>query len=285
MNIPGENAGPRYHQLVDPLTADKRNRIIPAYGVRRKVILLDNAFNAQPLGLKGDFWYCDFNSTGVGLVQLNNVSEDPIPAVALAGLGNLPYDEMFITSAAQPGKVLNLWYGYGAEFISPTSAIATIGSILNPVTVTVPALDGQNHKYSPGFTFGQLVAAVAAQSGFLKLLNPVASGIRVFIDKMHFGPAATGGFDIRSGVAGGALVGGGIKKDSTTPVASLAQIYFGNSAAVGGVVWDHYLTLASTDKEKKFDEPVILQPGESLTMADLTVNDACRLGFEWREGV
>lgn len=133
MNGPGENTGPRYRELVDPLTADKRNRVIPAFGVRRKIITLDVARVSEPLGLKGDVWYCDYNSTGVGLLQLNNSSEDPFPAIALTGLGNMPFDEIFITSAAQPGLVLNLWYGYGTEFLSPTSAIATIGSITNPV--------------------------------------------------------------------------------------------------------------------------------------------------------
>lgn len=135
MNGPGENTGPRYRELVDPITADKRNRVIPAFGVRRRVLTLDVARVNEPLGLKGDVWYCDYNSTGTALLQLNNSSEDPFPAIALTGMGNMPFDEIFITSAAQPSLVLNLWYGYGTEFLSPTSAIATIGSITNPVKI------------------------------------------------------------------------------------------------------------------------------------------------------
>lgn len=133
--IPSENAGRRYHELVDPLTADKRGRIIPAYGVRLYVLDLTTARAAVPLGLKGDVWFCDYNSTGVATIQNNNTSEGAMPALALAGLGNMPFDDLFITHAAQAGLVLNLWVGYGADFIAPTSAIATIGSITNAVKI------------------------------------------------------------------------------------------------------------------------------------------------------
>ena len=162
---PQQNTDPRYRSLVDPLTSDKRNRVIPAYGVRRKVIDLSNALNVVPLGLKGDVWYCDYNSTGVALAQLNNASEDPMPMLALAGLGNMPFDEFFITCAAQPGKFLNLWYGYGADFISPTSAIATIGSITNPVAISSIAspvsVDLRRWEYTPGVYYQDTTAFVA----------------------------------------------------------------------------------------------------------------------------
>lgn len=136
--IPSENAGRRYHELVDPITSDKRGRIIPAYGVRLYVLDLTTARNMVSLGLKGDVWFCDYNSTGVATIQNNNTSEGAMPALALAGMGNLPFDDLFITHAAQPGLILNLWVGYGADFIAPTSAIATIGSITNAVKVQGP---------------------------------------------------------------------------------------------------------------------------------------------------
>lgn len=133
---PGENAGRRYHEMVDPLTADKRNRIIPALNLRLKIIRLDNALIEQEIKVAGDFFYFDINSTGVGTIKLNNTSEFPIPAVALSGLENVPYDGLYFSCAAQAGLVLNLWYGYNAQFQSPTSAIATIGSITNPVKIS-----------------------------------------------------------------------------------------------------------------------------------------------------
>lgn len=122
-----------YREQVEGFESDKRDRVIPAFGIRRKVIRLDQALNVQQLGIKGDFLYADYNSTGVGLLQLNNSSEDAFPILALAGIQDLPFDDVYITANAQPGLIINLWYGYRSRFVSPTSAIATIGSITNPV--------------------------------------------------------------------------------------------------------------------------------------------------------
>lgn len=133
-----ESRDQNYRSMVDPMTADKRGRVIPAYGMRRKRILLDAAFVDQEFLVQGDYVYADFNSTGTGEIRLNSPSEDPWPILALAGVADLPYEKIYLTSSAQAGKFLNLWYGYRSRFISPTSAIATIGSITNPVSVVGP---------------------------------------------------------------------------------------------------------------------------------------------------
>lgn len=132
---PSENEDPIYRAMVAAFVADKRNRVIPAYGIRRKVIPLDSAAVDQEFKFQGDFVYVDYNSTGVATCKLNNTSEDSFPLLALAGVQNIPYDGLYLSWAAQPGLVLNLWYGYNSQFISPTSAIATIGSITNPVKI------------------------------------------------------------------------------------------------------------------------------------------------------
>ncbi len=135
MNGPYENSDPDYRRMVDPFTVDKRNRVIPTYGIRKKKILLDVALVQQEFKLLGDFVYVDYNSTGVAECSLNSPSEDAFPLLSLAGVQNIPYEGLYITAAAQAGLFLNLWYGYASQFISPTSAIATIGSITNPVKI------------------------------------------------------------------------------------------------------------------------------------------------------
>lgn len=131
-----ESDDPIYRAMVAAFIADKRDRVIPAYGIRRMRIPLDVALVDAEYKIRGDFLYADYNSTGVAECSLNNTSEDGFPLLALAGVQNIPYDGIYVTSAAQPGLFLNLWYGYNSQFISPTSAIATIGSITNAVKVS-----------------------------------------------------------------------------------------------------------------------------------------------------
>jgi len=125
-----------YHEQVDPITADKRDRVIPRSNIRRLVVPLDVAGNEVPYRLRGDFLYADNNTSGVVTCKLNNTSEDPFPLLAQAGLAEMPFEDIYLTWSAQAGKVLNLFYGYKARFASPSQNIATIGTITNPVSVT-----------------------------------------------------------------------------------------------------------------------------------------------------
>lgn len=124
-----------YRDQVDPITGDKRDRVIPVTNLRRIVIALDNALVEQRQQCYGDFLYADSNSTGTITVKLNSTSEDPIPLLAQASVEDHPMKDIFISCAPQAGRVLNLWYGYRARFRPPAQNIATIGSILNTVSV------------------------------------------------------------------------------------------------------------------------------------------------------
>jgi hypothetical protein len=171
--LPPESYDRTYHDQVDPITADKRSRVIPRSNLRRKQILLDVALNAQVFRIEGDFVFFDSNTTGVGTVQLNNTSEDPWPALALSGIIDMPFQDLFITSAAQAGKVLNLWYGYRARFLNPVQAIATIGSIIAPVTAQGPRGQSSGPVLADqpvlvresGFAFGASFASAVILAG------------------------------------------------------------------------------------------------------------------------
>ena len=138
MNPLMESIDPRYREMIAAFVSDKRNWVIPAYGIRKRRIDLTVAKVQEETQIKGDYIYADYNSNGVAEIALNSPSEDAFPLIALSGVSDLPYDKVYITSDAQPGLFINLWYGYRSRFISPTSAIATIGSILNAVEVQGP---------------------------------------------------------------------------------------------------------------------------------------------------
>ena len=127
-----------YRDQVDPITADKRGRVLVPTTLRRIVLALDVALVEERKQCNGDFLYVDTNSTGVITVKLNSTSEDPIPLTAQAAVEGVPMKDVFISCAAQPGKIINLWYGYQARFKPPSQSIATIGSITNPVGVQGP---------------------------------------------------------------------------------------------------------------------------------------------------
>jgi len=110
---PGERT---YHEQVDPITRDKRADVIPRSALRRQQIKLDNALVAQPFRIRGDVIFLDRNSTGIIQVQLNNTSEDLLPMGSGDSIAGLPFEDFFVTSAAQPGLIANMWYGYSARF-------------------------------------------------------------------------------------------------------------------------------------------------------------------------
>jgi hypothetical protein len=159
-----------FRDQLDPVSVDKRGIVIPRSSLRRKVILLDTLLNEQQFRVEGDFVYFDQNSTGVATVKLNNTSEDPWPAVALAGVTDVPYTDIFVSAAAQAGKFLNMWYGYRARFMNPQQSIATIGSITSPVGVQGPRAYNNAPQLADlpvlnrdvGFVYGTAISTTSA---------------------------------------------------------------------------------------------------------------------------
>jgi len=279
---------PTYLGEVEQITADKRGQVIPRSSLRRLVIALDNALNAQQFRCRGDFIFFDSNTTGTATIQLNNTSEDPWPALALAGVQGIPIEDVFITSAAQPGKVLNLWYGYRARFLNPVQAIATIGSITNPIDLSV------NARWSDDIVrAGQAFiadAAVAPSAGNLnqsQLFNPAASPIVIYVDKVRFVDfTAADSFLLvqqNTQLAGGGAVTNGLNKN-VGGAASQGQIKSQNVAAFTGTVMDERrANTAGTEVQWELKPAVRLPAGQGLHVASQVVNVNTFASFEWRE--
>jgi len=131
------------------MDGDQRGRIIEPYAIRRLVIALDAAFVDKEYQAQGDFVYADADSTGEGVLSLNSPNEDKFPIRALAGVERVPYKNFYLTSDAQAGKILNLWYGTGARFkAEPAAAGASGGGLTDaelraaPVDVVTGLLQG-----------------------------------------------------------------------------------------------------------------------------------------------
>lgn len=133
-----ESRDTNYRTQVDPFYADKRHRVIPDFPLRRLVLPLDAARVEFLQKLSGDALFVDRLSTGLITVKLNGTSEDPIPLAALDGVEGFPIQDVLISNTAQPGLVINLWYGYQGRIRANSQTLTSIGTITNPVGVQGP---------------------------------------------------------------------------------------------------------------------------------------------------
>lgn len=281
----GESRDPYYHAQVDPITSDKRDRVIPNANVRRLQLLLDNARNEVEFKCEGDFLFADTDSTGSIKVRLNSTAEDQFPIQAQGGVIEIPMRNIYITHAAQAGKILNLWYGYRARFLAPAQSISSIGSILNPIDLTEDARKG-DAIVRAGDVFSQIasVAPVAAQSSLIQLFNPGA-GI-VYVDRVQpiAGSVGTTLAFMFSNAALATDVGAGINNDSGA-AAGVAHVRSATAAAIPGTEF-YRIGMAvgpAVVPPVDFDPPIRLGPNEGLVIGDRTVNDSLALSFRWRE--
>ncbi len=78
----------------------------------RAIIPLDNATNQHELNVPGDFVYFDMNSTGIlsYVLDSNDPGRPAMPVTANFFQGGVPYRKLYLSWAAQPGKVMNLWH-------------------------------------------------------------------------------------------------------------------------------------------------------------------------------
>lgn len=172
--------GVDYAEQVRDIQADKRGRIIPSLPLRKVVLDLSVARNAAELKCSGDFIFLDRNSTGVINVSLRSPQEDQMPMGAFDIIENVPMDRIFITHAAQPGLVANLWYGYHARFRASSANLSTLGSITNTVSVQdVSMLPGTEFSSLSLITAGTPLNVIAAASNLngLRVHDAGGSGL------------------------------------------------------------------------------------------------------------
>ena len=268
-----------YHSQVDPITSDKRDRIIEMTALRRVVLKLDVAEPGRVLRLKGDFLWASPDSSGAVNIQLNNTSEDPIPFFATAQLAGIPIKDVVVSWVAQPNQLLYLWYGYQGRF-QPSSQVQI-------AQTSAQQAFGLDFRSALGKTFwgAASVAAVAAQNGYVQIFNPAGSGIVVYVDAYYaqentaaerlswlqdtvqFG----GGFSVQSKLLGGASFAklSGVSL-AAAPGSSSGLIPVGFLPATG------YLRVPITPS-------IPLNPGTGVELQGGVQNNPLTAGFEWRE--
>jgi hypothetical protein len=87
-------------------------------------IPLDIALVDKEIPIQGDFILIDRNSTGVAFIKMNSPAVDKFPVAANTMIKNYKVSRIFLSCAAQPGLILNLWYGRGIDFFISEKASA-----------------------------------------------------------------------------------------------------------------------------------------------------------------
>ncbi len=265
------------------INADKRGVLSPFANVQKKVLLLDNATNQEELRVEGDFVYADPLSTGLIGVKYNADAMPAFPFRASTGVRGFPYKTLLLNWAAQPGLVLNLWYGFGAEIIPPNQDIANIGSIGSiTAAVTLAEWIGKNRVASPGFIGAE--SRTPVNNAEIQLFNPAASGFTVYLDKI-----------IVSGGAGlwtfyrhtAALANAGAilrnKNLATAAAAPAAQVRWGDAVGVTGTSFAIMGANAAEALVIPYEEPIILTEGTGIHLRRSVAGGISNVMFEWRE--
>jgi hypothetical protein len=270
-------------------TADKTGRILVRTGFRRKQIPLDVALNEQPFRFNGDFLYADDLSTGVVTVKLNNTSEDPLPFKAQSMVEGWPIQDVFVTCAAQPGLVMNLWYGWQGRIRPPQQVVQIGGSISLAITAT-GAPQGLDKTVSNGNAFRVMgtIGAVAAQNGFLQLFNPGGSGKRVYVDAFFVDQLAAPSV-IAYAFDTGAMVNdlGAALNNLAGGAASTAHLRSSTNAGFPGTMgasvdWSQQAA-ANTFALFVLPTPLIIDQGNGVNLRNTTQNQLLNGGFYFRE--
>jgi hypothetical protein len=269
---------------------DKTGRVLIRSGLRRKVLALDNALVEVPFRANGDFLYADQLSTGVVTIKLNNTSEDPIPFSAQSMVEDWPIEDVLISCAAQPGLVLNLWYGWRGRIRPPQSVVSLTGSVQLALTAA-GAPQGADQIASNGnaYIFTANVGAVAAQFGSVQLNNPNGSGKRVYLDAINFSGlniATAADYVVQVGATvAGTDKGSGLLKKSPFTANSVAHLRTDVSGGgiAGGIIIDNVGMAAALTQKILYNPPFVLDPNSSVWAQNLNVNQEARATFEWRE--
>jgi hypothetical protein len=283
-----DRENPTYREQTSYITADKTGQVIPRAGLRRLPLALDVAAVERQVILRGDYLYADSLSTGVITVKLNSTSEDPMPLQAQASVEGFPMKEAFLSWAAQPGLILNLWYGYQGRMRPPQSVvglapgtIVAVGSL--PATAAgAPQGGDADSANSKAVIVNLFNAGVAAQVSGVAIANPAASGKTLYIDRLYLSSnLATlilADFEVDTfftDVSAGAL--------KLAPNAlSTARAKSQSNKVINADSWTFNLT-ANESRDLVFTRPFVIPAGRCLALQ--TTVDQCVLnGFaEGRE--
>jgi hypothetical protein len=282
-----ESRDPNYHAQVDPVTSDKRARVIPRSGLRRLVVKLDLALVEQEFTVRGDFLYADSDSTGKVTVKLNNTSEDPMPFTSQARVRNYPMEKIYVSCAAQAGLVVNLWYGYSALIDPPQQTVVISGSVTLARTVAgIPVGPDLDSATPNAFELVNTAGPTVGQRAFVGCVNPTGTGKRVYVDAISENSSAADKSSIYDGNATEGADGGTSFSKQAATVAGVAHARVGTSVGILASSLAQHAGVycqANVENRRVFTRSYVLDPGRGIYVLQVNPNLTLDVTFEIRE--
>lgn len=241
-------------------------------------LALDAAGVNQIFDIAGDFLYIDPSSTGVITLEVNNqYSDSEAPFIAQPGFAlEAVFKRLKLNWTAQTGKTVRIIYSTGAR-IRPTNTGQITGTVYvadQSETRTI-----QNGSYLGGANSG----AVAAQMSHVQLFNAIGSGKRCVVEATSFSATAASTVLVYSSNAALTLYGSCVNKHVGNGN-SITKLYTTNNAAAQGVFQMlSYPIGAGVVQTINLREPIVLEPGQGVTVINSTVNTALSANFEMYE--
>lgn len=239
----------------------------------------------RTLDTRGDVVYIDMESTGLIRVKLGSAWPAAFPMRANTAIKGIPYDKLHLEWDLQPGKVANIWYGWGMDIIPPNNDIASIGEIVAAVPIDYPTLMGRTVVSANGaFLWGLNLPASPGNFNNAQVRNPVGSGKVGYIDAIYLANdnAAVANYGLRQLNTALANLGDAEPKylDQTD---SVMDTNFEQSATAPGVQMLTLTILQSRFMRWPFAVPIRLDEGTGIVLHTEVVNSAMRAAFEFRE--
>lgn len=164
--------------------------------------------------------------------------------------------------------------------VTLTDNIARLLGVVRP-------FEENESRNSRSFWGACLQAAVAAQLGHIQLLNPVASGKTVIVDRVLFeNGGASNLLDLSDYATGLTTNTGSVWAKNQAGGAPVAQLRKQTNAAELGTIKLLFRTPAALGYSEVLgptDAPLVIAAGAAITLIQNNVNVECAAIFHWRE--
>lgn len=239
--------------------------------------------SAQVLNIAGNSLYSDQNLLqGVATIHFQDATlgNTSAPITVNPGfIAGVPFTQLLIENAAQPGYRLRVFYGVDIDFQPGT------GGLVN-VSGTVSVMDGAKARTAAlqAFSGGISCALLAATYAAVELSNPAGSGKNIYVESLLVSSGVSGAYWVTPTATQLANLITNPASKKAGAAASSMQLRTENLAArITSAFMSSFIT-ANQPNVINFREPVMIPPGFGLVVCQNTIATADILAnFEFFE--
>jgi len=240
------------------------------------------AGTAQVLNIAGNSLYSDQNLIqGVATVHFQDTAlgNTSAPITVNPGfIAGVPFTQLLIENAAQPGYRMRIFYGVDIDFLPGT------GGLVN-VTGTVSQVDGGKIRtnLNQAFSGCAYCGAVAAQYSAIELWNPAGSGKNAFVESTLISGATNSAWWLTPTATQLATLVVNPRSKKAGGANSVMELRKENLVAVlGGSFMNSFMT-ANTQNIINVREPIMVPAGYGLVICQNVANVDLLANFEYFE--